>query len=232
MKVTYGPKGRNVVIAKSFGGPTVTHDGVTVAEGIELPEEAEGLVANRRYKKKIYNDDWYLSETFDAAIGQGFQLVTPLQIGMLMGEVANGGHRYRPFLVNKIVSPTGKTIKAFLPEETGHINVSEATLQTIRNALHEVALPGGTAAHVFKGFPISIAGKTGTAENSHGDDHGWFVAYAPFEDPKVVVSVLVENGGFGAQSAAPIARMVLDYYLLGKLPKGAAQDDTTVSEED
>ena len=135
--------------------------------------------------------------------------MTPLQMAMVMGQVANGGYRYRPFLVSKIVSPSGKIIKTFLPEETGHINISEPTLTAIRNGLHEAALPGGTAASVFEGFPISIAGKTGTAENSHGDDHGWFVAYAPFDDPQVVVSVIVENGGYGSQSAAPIVKEIL-----------------------
>ena len=183
--------------------------GLGAATGINLPGEAKGLVANRRYKEEMYEDRWYLSETFDAAIGQGFQLVTPLQMAMVMGEVANGGYRYRPFLVSKIVSPAGKTIQAFLPEQTGRANISGPTLAVIRHALQEVALPGGTAAQVFQGFPVAIAGKTGTAENSQGDDHGWFVAYAPFENPKVVVAVVVEHGGYGSQSAAPIAKDIL-----------------------
>ncbi|XEQ92138.1 Peptidoglycan D,D-transpeptidase MrdA [Sporomusa carbonis] len=78
----------------------------------------------------------------------------------------------------------------------------------IGEALHEVALPGGTAARIFQGFPVSIAGKTGTAENSQGEDHGWFVAYAPFEDPQIVVAVIVEHGGYGAESAAPVAKKI------------------------
>lgn len=183
--------------------------GLGAVTGIKLPGEAKGLVANRRYKEEMFQERWYLSETFDAAIGQGFQLVTPLQMAMVMGEIANGGYRFRPFLVSKIVSPAGKTIKEFLPEKTGRITISGPTLAVIRQALHEVALPGGTAAHVFQGFPVSIAGKTGTAENSQGDDHGWFVAYAPFENPQVVVAVLVEHGGYGSQSAAPIAKDIL-----------------------
>lgn len=183
--------------------------GLGAATGINLPGEAKGLVANRRYKEEMYEDRWYLSETFDAAIGQGFQLVTPLQMAMVMGEVANGGYRYRPFLVSKIVSPAGKTIQAFLPEQIGRATISGPTLAVIRHALQEVALPGGTAAQVFQGFPVAIAGKTGTAENSQGDDHGWFVAYAPFENPKVVVAVVVEHGGYGSQSAAPIAKDIL-----------------------
>lgn len=183
--------------------------GLGTATGINLPGEAKGLVANRRYKEDMYEDRWYLSETFDAAIGQGFQLVTPLQMAMVMGEVANGGYRYRPFLVSKIVSPAGKTIQAFLPEQTGQATISGPSLAVIRQALQDVALPGGTAAHVFQGFPVAIAGKTGTAENSQGDDHGWFVAYAPFADPQVVVAVVVEHGGYGSQSAAPIAKDIL-----------------------
>ena len=178
--------------------------------GINLPGEASGLVASREYKEKVYHEDWYLSETLDAAIGQGFQLVTPLQAAMIMSEVANGGHRYRPYLVSKIVAPDGTTVKTFGPEELGRVEISDRNLKLIRDALHEVALPGGTAAYAFEGFPISIAGKTGTAENPHGDDHGWFVAYAPFDNPTIVVAVIVEQGGFGADSAAPIARKILE----------------------
>ncbi|MEN6414186.1 MAG: penicillin-binding protein 2 [Veillonellales bacterium] len=178
--------------------------------GINLPDEADGLVANRRYKEKAYGEEWYLSETFDAAIGQGFQLVTPLQMAVVMGEIANGGHRYRPYLVSKIISPNDETVKSFAPEELGSVKISDRNLNLIRDALHDVALPGGTAAYAFNGFPVSIAGKTGTAENPHGDDHGWFVAYAPFDDPTVVVAVIVEQGGFGSDSATPIARKILE----------------------
>ena len=176
--------------------------------GINLPGEVNGLVANRKYKEKVYGEDWYLSETFDAAIGQGFQLVTPLQ--MAMGEIANDGHRYRPYLVSKVISADGDIVNTFEPEEMGSIPISDDTLKLIRDALHDVALPGGTAASVFDGFPISIAGKTGTAENSHGDDHGWFVAYASFDNPTVAVAVIVEQGGFGADLAAPIVRKILE----------------------
>jgi penicillin-binding protein 2 len=178
--------------------------------GINLPGESDGLVANRRYKEKVYKEDWYLSETFDAAIGQGFQLATPLQMAVVMSEVANGGHRFRPYLVSRIASQNGETVKAFGPEELGRVTISDKNLALIRAGLKDVAAPDGTAGYIFVGFPISMAGKTGTAENSHGDDHGWFVAYAPYEDPRVVVSVVVEQGGFGSDAAAPIARKILE----------------------
>ncbi len=184
--------------------------GLGAFTGINLPGESDGLVANRRYKERVYGEDWYLSETFDAAIGQGFQLATPLQMAVVMSQVANGGHRYRPYLVSKIVSPGGEVVKQFAPEETGSIKISDGTLNLIREALHDVGREGGTAGYIFTDFPISMASKTGTAENSHGDDHGWFVAYAPFEDPRVAVAVIVEQGGFGSDAAAPIARKIFE----------------------
>ncbi len=184
--------------------------GLGTATGINLPEEADGLVANRRYKEKTYGEDWYLSETFDAAIGQGFQLATPMQMAQIISQVANGGHRYRPYLVSKIVAPNGEVLKTFFPEEVGQVTMSERTLNLIREALKEVAMEGGTAAQEFRNFPVPIAGKTGTAENSHGRDHGWFVAYAPFDDPRIAVVVIVEQGGYGSTSAVPIARKIME----------------------
>lgn len=198
--------------------------GLGACTGIDIYGEMDGLVANRRYKEKVYGEDWYLSETFDAAIGQGFNLATPLQMAVVMSEVANGGHRYRPHLVNKIVSTGGEPVKEFTPEEVGNVKISEKTLGLLRDALHEVAMPGGTAAYAFDGFPISIAGKTGTAENPHGADHGWFVAYAPYEDPRVVIAVIVEQGGFGSETAAPIARRIFEAaFNLNQSPKDGAR---------
>ncbi|SMC83089.1 penicillin-binding protein 2 [Sporomusa malonica] len=184
--------------------------GLGAFTGINLPGESDGLVANRRYKEKVYGEDWYLSETFDAAIGQGFQLTTPLQMAMVIGQIANGGHRYKPNLVSKITGYNGDVIKTFAPEEIGQVSISNSTLNLIRESLREVAQEGGTAAADFGDFPIAIAGKTGTAENSHGHDHGWFVAYGPYEDPRVAVAIIVEQGGFGASSAVPIAKKIME----------------------
>lgn len=198
--------------------------GLGVTTGINLQGESEGLVANQRYKEKVYGEEWYLSETFDAAIGQGFQLTTPLQVAVLMSEIANGGYRYRPYLVSKISSNKGEVIKTFAPEEVGRIQLSDRTLTLIRESLRDVALEGGTAAQAFRDFPIAIAGKTGTAENSHGSDHGWFIAYGPYEDPRIVVVVIVEQGGFGAGSAAPIARKIMEAaFNLNQDPAAAQQ---------
>ena len=193
--------------------------------GIDLPYESDGLVANRRYKEKNFEDgDWYLSETFDAAIGQGFNLVTPLQAAMVMGEIAADGKRYKPHLVNRIVGPDGKTVREFKPELLGTLDVPAADIQLVQTGLHEVT-KYGTAASIFKGFPIEIAGKTGTAENPHGRDHGWFVAYGPFANPDIVVAVIVEQGGFGSQSAVPIGRKILEAWFGLNKPQPAQPAD-------
>lgn len=184
--------------------------GLGAVTGINLPYETDGLVANRRYKEKVYEEDWYLSETFDAAIGQGFQLVTPLQIADVYSQIANGGTRYRPYLVSQITAPDGTPVKKFSPEKMGELGISKHTMDIIRDSLRNVALEGGTAGEVFKNFPVAIAGKTGTAENPHGSDHGWFVAYGPYENPEYVVVVVVEQGGYGATSAVPIGKKILE----------------------
>ena len=184
--------------------------GLAEKTGIDLPYEATGLVANRRYKEKNFDDgEWYLSETFDAAIGQGFNLVTPLQAAMVMGEIAADGKRYKPHVVNRIIAPDGSVVKDFQPELLSQLDVPEEDIKLVQDGLHDVT-KYGTAASSFRGFTVDIAGKTGTAENSQGRDHGWFVAYGPFDNPNIVVAVIVENGGYGSQSAVPIGRKILE----------------------
>ncbi|MCI6159110.1 MAG: penicillin-binding protein 2 [Selenomonadaceae bacterium] len=178
--------------------------------GIDLPYEAEGLVANRAYKAKWFEDgEWYLSETFDAAIGQGFNLVTPLQACMVMSEIAADGKRYKPHLVKRMLNPDGSVAKEIEPELLSTLDVPPNVIKLVQDGLHDVT-KYGTAASSFRGFTIDIAGKTGTAENSQGRDHGWFVAYGPFDNPNICVAVIVEQGGFGAQSAVPIGRKILE----------------------
>lgn len=184
--------------------------GMGKVTGIDLPYEAEGLVACKAYKRRVFEEDWYLAETFDAAIGQGFNLVTPLQAAVIMGEIAADGKRYKPYLVDRIVDVNGKVIKKFQPELQGQLDVEDRFLRLVQAGLHQVT-KYGTAAFIFgNNYPVEIAGKTGTAENSQGRDHGWFVAYGPFDNPTIVVAVIVEQGGFGSQSAVPIGKKILD----------------------
>ena len=156
---------------------------------------------------------WYLGDSFNSAIGQGFQLVTPLQAAMLVSEVANGGIRYRPFLVSRIDNLDGTPYKIFAPEQIGSLSISKSTLDLIREGMRNVAEENGTAGYLFANFPIPVAGKTGTAENYSGRDHGWFVAYAPYDHPRIVIAVLTEQGGYGSSSSGPIVKSMLEAYF-------------------
>lgn len=181
--------------------------------GIAMRGEAVGLVASEEYKEKNYHQDWYLGDTFNSAIGQGFQLVTPLQAAMIVSEVANGGIQYKPFIVSRIDNLDGTPYKIFAPEQTGTLEVSKTTLDLIREGMRNVAEESGTAGSLFAGFPVQVAGKTGTAENFSGRDHGWFVAFAPYDHPRIVIAVLTEQGGFGASSSGPIVRAMLEEFF-------------------
>lgn len=199
--------------------------------GIALRGEASGLVASEEYKKKNFGQDWYLGDTFNSAIGQGFQLVTPLQAAMIVSEVANGGIQYRPFIVNRIDNLDGTPYKIFAPEQIGTLSVSRSTLDLVREGMRNVT-EEGTAGSLFAGFPIQVAGKTGTAENFGGVDHGWFVAYAPYDHPRIVIAVLVEQGGYGGVASGPIVKMMLEeYFHLGEYADGAKHDKDSKNAE-
>ncbi|MBQ7704817.1 MAG: penicillin-binding protein 2 [Selenomonadaceae bacterium] len=180
--------------------------------GIDLPYESPGIADWKEYKMEVYGEEFYLSEIMDAAIGQGFNLVTPLQDAMFTGEIAANGKRFKPHLVKQMVTQDGELIREFQPEllsDLTEMGVDPYVIKLVQDGLREVTVTG-TAASSFRGFPYPIAGKTGTAENSQGRDHGWFVAYAPFENPCLSVAVVVEQGGFGSQSAVPIGRKILE----------------------
>lgn len=180
--------------------------------GIDLYGEAEGLVASKQVKLDIWDEDWRLGDTFNAAIGQGFNLVTPLQLAHMLGIVAEDGISRQPYLVEEILNPDGTVYKKLQRPEAKHINISQQTLNNIHIAMNATTREGGTAAF-FSGLPRAIAGKTGTAENSMGEDHGLFVAYGPVEDPELVVVCIVEQGSFGSTAAGPIVYRAFEEYF-------------------
>lgn len=201
---------RLAAMSRSFGLGSPT--------GIDLGGESSGNVASEEYKKKTFgkDQDWYLGETFDAAIGQSYNLATPLQMAMVYASIANGGFRYQPYLVSRVDNLDGTPYKIFSPKKVGTLPVSQANLALIQNALRGVMGHNGTGGFLFEHYPISIAGKSGTAE-TNGIDNGWFVAYAPFEKPEIVVLVMFEHSGFGSDSAAPVVKSLMDaYFHLGE----------------
>jgi penicillin-binding protein 2 len=197
--------------------------------GISLPHEKPGTVPSSSWKKKRFGVPWYSGETLSFSVGQGYLNATPLQLLMLISGVANGGKQYLPQVVERVENIYGKKLKEYPPVELRKANVSEKTLQIVQEALRgAVNDPHGTGwTCALK--EVKVAGKTGTAQVirlpdnfKKGDmnrmpqkfrDHAWFVAYAPFEDPKIAIAVLVEHGGFGASAAAPIAKKVIEKFL-------------------
>ena len=180
--------------------------------GIDLEGESRGLVASKQVKREIWDEDWRLGDTFNAAIGQGFNLTTPMQLSVMLSIVANGGTKYQPYLVNSILNADGSVFEKPKREAGKHIEVSQQTIDYMRQGMSATTQEGGTASY-FSQLPKPIAGKTGTAENSHGRDHGLFVAYGPVEDPELVVVCIVEQGGFGSTAAGPIVYKAFEEFF-------------------
>ena len=216
--------------------------------GIDIEGESEGILPSQEWKKRRFKrpeqQKWYAGETISIGIGQGYNAYTPIQLAQAMATLANDGVMYRPHLVRYITdSKTGE--KTYIePQPLRVLPWKAQNIETIKKAMVGVNKEG-TGARAFAGAEYASGGKTGTAQvfslkgsdykagkiKKELHDHALFIAFAPADKPKIALVVLVENGGFGAQAAAPIARMVLDYYLLGKLPKGPAQDDEAAVEE-
>lgn len=194
-----------------------------------IPEEA-GLVPDTAWRAQQGDRPWSVGDVVNMAIGQSDLLVTPLQIARMLAAIANGGVLYRPRLVWRIGPAPGQPEETFPSEADGHLPISEEALRAIRQGLLGVTThPRGTAARAFQGMPFLVAGKTGTAETVPGrPPHAWFAAYAPADQPELVVVVIVEHGGQGSAIAAPLARQIFEaYYGLPRTPLPAlpAQED-------
>ena len=213
--------------------------------GIDLPGEMPGILPSSEWKMRRYRQKWFAGDTVSVGIGQGYNIATPLQLAHATAVLAANGKVYRPHLVSHVQDVRSRTLKPIGAELVRSIAIKPEQLQQVRSALVDVTRPGGTAAQAGAGAPYSFAGKTGTAQvvaikqgESYNEsrvherhrDHAWFIAYAPAENPTIALAVLVENGGHGSSAAAPIARIVLDYWLLGKLPDGT-QPKPVVGEE-
>jgi penicillin-binding protein 2 len=212
-----------------FGGKT----------GIDIEGELTGVLPSREWKRqrfagKQYREEhrkWYLGDSISAGIGQGYNAFTPIQLAHAIAMIANDGVGYTPHLVKSVQNLRTGEVREIAAQPSSRLDVKPEHLAFIRHALQGVNKEG-TSAAAFRDAKYPSAGKTGTAQvfSLKGEkysehklderlrDHAWFMAYAPAEQPRIAVAVLVENGGFGAQAAAPIARKLLDYYLLGSEP--------------
>jgi len=206
--------------------------------GIDVQGEAVGVLPSPEWKQARFRNPaqqkWFPGETISIGIGQGYNAYTPIQLAQAISTLANGGSIYRPHLVAHIDNPRTGDQRYIEPELVHQAALKKDNVEFVKRAMAGVNKEG-TGARAFAGAQYTSGGKTGTAQviaikqNEKYDeskvaerhrDHSLFIAFAPIESPKIALAIVVENGGFGARAAAPIARTVLDYFLLGKAPKG------------
>ncbi len=201
--------------------------------GIDTPGEKGGLLPSQQWKMARHNQKWFAGDTISVSIGQGYNLSTPLQLAQATAILANNGVVYRPHLVRHVQEPASGSLRAIEPHPVGTVALDPRWVELVKKAMVDVTKPGGTAAGAGLNAAYTWAGKTGTAQviamkqNEKYDekniaerhrDHSLFVAFAPADKPRIAVGIVVENGGHGSATAAPLARIVMDYYLLGKVP--------------
>ncbi|MCG3209690.1 MAG: hypothetical protein FOGNACKC_03317 [Anaerolineae bacterium] len=181
--------------------------------GITGVEETTGLMPDPDWKQKELGESWFPGDTVNMAIGQGFLLVTPLQIAGLLAAVGNRGTLYKPQLIQRIANPAN-TEQVSQPQIVGQLPVSPENLAVIRTGLERVVSgPRGTARKAFAGAPFTAAGKTGTAESGQEQPHAWFAGYCPAESPEIAIAVILEHAGEGSQAAAPLFRQMAEAYF-------------------
>ncbi len=215
--------------------------------GIDVKDEVSGNLPSREWKKRRFKQVWYPGETVISGIGQGYTLVTPMQLAHATAIIAGNGISIPPHFVKAIQnSQTGEVKPIDYPKEQPFPFKPE-DLALVRDAMVAVTQPGGTAARAAQGAPYVFGGKTGTAQvksikqgekynektvEERYRDHALFIAYAPANDPTIAIGMIVENGGHGGSTAAPIARQVLDYHLLGKIPESQIEETAVEDEHD
>jgi penicillin-binding protein 2 len=215
------------------------------ATGIDISGESGGLLPSQEWKQRRFNQKWFGGDTISVGIGQGYNLATPVQLAFATAILANSGVVYRPHLVRQIEDSQSGERRTVEAEPFTTFSLKPENITRVRDAMIDVNRPGGTAAGAFAGATYAVAGKTGTAQvvamkqnekydesrvAEHFRDHALYIAYAPADAPKIALAILVENGGHGGSAAAPIARAVFDFFLLGKEPK-SAKDAGSKAEE-
>ena len=205
--------------------------------GIDLENERRGVLPSQEWKRNAYKrpeqQKWFAGETISVGIGQGYNSFTPLQLAHAVANLSNNGVVMKPHLVKMVENGSNKARKLTVPKESYRIPLKQDNIDFVKSAMIGVTKEG-TSARSFANAPYASGGKTGTAQaaamskNVKYDaskiaerlrDHSLYIAFAPADKPKIALAVIVENAGFGAAAAAPIARMAIDYYLLGKRPE-------------
>lgn len=185
--------------------------GLSQKLGIDLPNEADGFLPTEEWKKNATNEPWYIGDTYHLSIGQGDALVTPLQIAMMTGAIANGGILYEPKIVDKKIDINDK--QEIMPIKVKNSNFIDADkIKIVQDGMREGVLSGSS--RFLSTLPFEMAGKTGTAQfGNEGKTHAWFTGYAPFQNSEIAITIIIEGGGEGSSVAVPLARDILLWYF-------------------
>jgi penicillin-binding protein 2 len=210
--------------------------GIGRPTGIDLPGAEEGLLPSQRWRNQLYEEGetdrpWSAGDNIQLATGQGDLQTNPLQMAVAYATLANGGTVVTPHIGLQVDDAAGRVLKEFDPKSRRHIHIDPEYRAAILEGLHDAAQNGaGTSFEVFGNFPIEVAGKTGTAQRPPHADQSWYGVLAPYPDPRIVTFVTMEEGGFGAESAAPAARKILEAYFAKELAHDASTEEEEESE--
>jgi penicillin-binding protein 2 len=193
--------------------------GIGRATGIDIPVNTNGLLPSKHWRDQLFKEGeterpWSAGDNIQLATGQGDLQTNPLQMAVAYAALGNGGKIVTPHLGMEIEDAAGRVLKEFDPPPQRKIHIDPAMRSVILEGLHQAAQgPRGTSDPIFGGFPIPVAGKTGTAERHGHADQSWYAVLAPYPNPRIVTVVTIEEGGFGAQAAAPAAHTILETYF-------------------
>ena len=207
--------------------------GIGRPTGIDIPVNTDGLLPSKQWRDQLFKEGeterpWSAGDNIQLATGQGDLQTNPLQMAVAYAALGNGGKIVTPHVGLEIQDAAGRVLKEFDPPIRRKIHIDPTYRSAILEGLHEAAqTPGGTSDPVFGNFPIPVAGKTGTAERPGHADQSWYCILAPYPDPRIVTCVTIEEGGFGAQAAAPAAHTILEAYFHNQLAKEAAAGSET-----
>jgi len=197
--------------------------GIGLVNNIDLPSERSGIVPDSTYMNSTFGERrWGIGDIMSLGVGQGMVSASPLQMAVAAASLANGGYRVRPHIVQAIRDPDG-TIQYTNPEMEKIEWMKDEYIEAVKPGMKRVVTEGGGRYYV--NIPnIEMAGKTGTAQNPHGEDHGWFIAFAPADNPQIAVAGLMENAGFGSITAAPVVSLIVEKYLTGEVDRQFVYD--------
>lgn len=200
-----------------------TSFGLGRLNNIDIPNEVTGTIPDSIFFNQVLGENrWGIGDQLSLGVGQGFMAVSPLQMALVASQIGNGGYKIQPHLVQAIKQNDG-TMLMTNPDKHNIDWVDPAEVDIVKRGMRRV-VTDGSGRYYADLDSIEVAGKTGTAQNPHGQDHGWFISFAPVDDPQIAIAVLVENGGYGSISAAPIASLLIEHYLTGEIDRSYVYD--------